>query len=346
MRPHLLGTAAALALSLPSAALGIALRRGLDRLTMPVHGRPADPSVGFAVDALGGEVVRLRSRDGLRLAGRWLPAEPASGDEWLPDPREAIVLLHGHGGSSAADLLEFGPFLRRTAGVLAFDFRGHGGSDAALTSMGLHEVEDVAGALSWLAERGVSRVALFGTSMGALTALAALAVLGDGSLVAADIDPDAPRDDRAPAPPRLVGIVADSATPQLAAAIASEVRGALARPFARPLVGLLLIAATRRLGGDPRAIEPGRIAPLLDSVPILLVHGEADRTMPVEATRRLAETIGPSAELWTVPEAGHGRAHRVEPAGYEARLTGFLRRVLAAARDSGPIIATGTPDVS
>ena len=28
-----------------------------------------------ALDALGGEVIRLRSRDGLRLAGRWLPAE-------------------------------------------------------------------------------------------------------------------------------------------------------------------------------------------------------------------------------------------------------------------------------
>ena len=65
------------------------------------------------LDRLGGEVVRLRSRDGVRLAGRWLAAEPGEG--WKPDPREAILLLHGWSGSVTPDLLEVGPFLRRTA---------------------------------------------------------------------------------------------------------------------------------------------------------------------------------------------------------------------------------------
>ena len=99
-----------------------------------------------------------------------------------PTRHEAILLLHGYPGSIAPDLVEYGPFLRRTAGVLGLDFRGHGESDDGPTTFGLLEVEDVAGALAWLGERGITRVALVGTSMGGITAIAAVAVLGDGSL--------------------------------------------------------------------------------------------------------------------------------------------------------------------
>ena len=50
---------------------GPAARRAADRPT-------AEAALGPELDALGGEVVRLRSRDGLRLAGRWLPRRPAA----------------------------------------------------------------------------------------------------------------------------------------------------------------------------------------------------------------------------------------------------------------------------
>ena len=86
---------------------------------------PEESGMAPGLDRLGGEVVRLRSRDGVRLAGRWLGAEPDDG--WAADPREAILLLHGWSGSVTPDLLDVGPFLRRTAGVLGLDFRGHGG---------------------------------------------------------------------------------------------------------------------------------------------------------------------------------------------------------------------------
>ena len=115
---------------------------------------PDEARLGPALDALGGEVVRLRSRDGLRLGARWLPREPDPG--WNGDPHEAIVLLHGYSGSMAPDLVEYGPFLRRTAGVLGLDFRGHGESDDGPSTFGLLEVEDVAGALAWLGERGIT----------------------------------------------------------------------------------------------------------------------------------------------------------------------------------------------
>ena len=115
--------------------------RAAERLLAAPRVGPDEAGLKPAVDALGGEVIRLRSRDGLRLTGRWLPAEtgPVAGDDpagpaWQPDPYEAILLLHGWTGSVAPDLVDLGPTLRRTAGVLGLDFRGHGGSDDAMTT--------------------------------------------------------------------------------------------------------------------------------------------------------------------------------------------------------------------
>ena len=94
--------------ALPAAATRFLLGRAADRLVEAPRTTPEEASLGPQLDALGGEVVRLRSRDGLRLAGRWLPAEGEIGgarDAWTPDPHEAIVLLHGWSGSIAPDVV-------------------------------------------------------------------------------------------------------------------------------------------------------------------------------------------------------------------------------------------------
>jgi pimeloyl-ACP methyl ester carboxylesterase len=325
-------------LAVPAAVVRLAVGRGAARLVDAPRVGPDEASLGPALDALGGEVVRLRSRDGLRLAGRWLPSEagashPAAA-EWRPDPHEAILLLHGWSGSIAPDLVELGGFLRRTAGVLGLDFRGHGESDPAATSFGLHEIEDVAGALAWFGERGITRVALVGSSMGGITALAAIAILGDGSLPAADVDPDAPAHDIDPPRPRIVAAAVEAVPPELTLAVGNRIRV----PFRRFVAARVIEAASRRVGGDMRATEPIRIAGLLETVPILLIHGAADRTIPVKHGQRLAKAIGATAEHWVVPQASHSAAHETDPSGYEERVGAFLRKAFADARSGEPII--------
>ena len=307
--------------------------RGADRLLAGPRTTPEEAGIAPQLDALGGEVVRLRSRDGLRLAGRWLPAD-AGDDDWRPEPHEAILLLHGWSGSVAPDLVEYGSFLRRTAGVLGLDFRGHGGSDDGPTTFGLHEVEDVAGALAWLGDRGIARVALFGTSMGGITALASIVVLGDGSLPSADVDPDAPAHDVAAPRPRIVAAVADSVPPEVTVGVANRMRV----PFRGFLAAQMFEAASSRVGGDIRATEPIRIIALTESVPILLIHGAADTTVPLKAARRLIARAGPNVEHWEVPEAGHSAGHATKLRDYETRVGAFLRHAFAEARSGVPII--------
>ena len=331
MRKRLAAVAALL--TLPPAVTRLVVRRGADKLLAAPRTMPSEAALGPQIDALGGEVVRLRSRDGLRLAGRWLPAESDDGD-WRPDPHEAILLLHGYSGSIAPDLVEYGAFLRRTANVLGLDFRGHGDSDAAPTTFGLHEVEDVAGALARLGERGITRVALFGTSMGGVTALASIVVLGDGSLPAADADPDAPAHDIAPPRPRIVAAVVDSVPPEVTLGVANRMR----IPFRGFVAERIFEVAGKRLGGDIRATEPIRIIALTEAVPILMIHGTGDTTVPLAAGRRLAAAAGPNVEHWELPDAEHSSGHAARPADYEARVQGFLQHQMTEARIAVPII--------
>ncbi len=310
-------------------ALRTVRHRGATKLLAGPRTTPEEAALGPALDALGGEIVRLRARDGLRLAARWLPWQPGEDDDaWTADPHEAILLLHGYSGSVAPDLVEYGPFLRRTAGVLGLDFRGHGGSDDGPPTFGLLEVEDVAGALAWLGERGITRVALVGTSMGGITAIASVVVLGDGSLAAADADPATPRDAPGAPRPRIVGVVGDSVAPELVGPIANRLPG----PARRFTAARLFDGATDLLGADPRATEPARIVGLVEPVPLLLIHGEADTTVPIADGRRLAGLAGPHAEHWVVPDAGHSGAHATAPQDYERRVTDFLRMAFEAAR--------------
>lgn len=318
---------AAGAVLVPIVSLDVLTRRANRRLLARPRTTPDEAALAPALDALGGEVVRIRARDGLRLSGRWLAAQ--TGDlAWTPEPHEAILLLHGATGSIVPHLVEHGPYLRRTAGVLGLDFRGHGESDESPTTFGLCEVDDVAGALAWLGERGIERVAMMGMSMGGMTAISAVAVLGDGSLVGTDVDPAAPAHVPAPRRPRIVAVVADSAVPEVEAVAVPFVRG----PWPRVIAARIFDSVARTLGGDPREIEPIRVVGLLEGVDMLLISGDRDEILPVADARRLAEAAPPGTEQWIVPGAGHREGHRVDPEGYESRVTGHLRRAFLHGR--------------
>ncbi|MEA2608641.1 MAG: hypothetical protein QOJ75_884, partial [Chloroflexota bacterium] len=85
-------------LALSVASFGFLTRRASQRLLNAPRVAPSEAGLRPALDALGGEIVRFRSRDGLRLGARWL--EPDRGDpDWEVDSHEAIVLLHGWSGS-------------------------------------------------------------------------------------------------------------------------------------------------------------------------------------------------------------------------------------------------------
>ena len=225
--------------------------------------------------------------------------------------------------------------------MLGLDLRGHGGSDDSPTTFGLRETEDVAGALAWLGERGIRRVALVGSSMGGIIALASVAVLGDGRLASAPTSTPTPQRPRSTRPrPRIVAVVADSVAPELALVVgepdARPVRPAIAdRAFAR--MARSWWAATRV------PTQPIAVVGLIEDVPLLLVHGRRDRTIPVKDARRLAAAAPAGTRTARIAGAGHTRGPRDRPRGVRGRGQVAACEAFARARGLGPCGALSGP---
>ena len=305
---------------------------------------PDEVGLGPALDALGGEIVRIRSRDGLRLSARWLPAEAGDATDWAcarparGDP--APPRLHGLGRARSRRVR---PVPASTAGVLGLDFRGHGESDDAPTTFGLREVEDVAGALAWLGARGHPVGRARRDSMGGITAIASVAVLGDGSLASADDGPTR-RPAHVPAPrrPRIVAVVARFGGARVRWSRSLRACRGLARTL---LARRLFDAATRTPGRRPtrhRSHPCHRPA----STRSRCCSSTARPTRPSRSPTAVAwpPRPGPRAEHWVVPGADHSRAHATDPPRYEARVTTFLRDALASVRTEAPIIGAPGSD--
>lgn len=245
----------------------------------------------------GVEDVWFETDDGLRLHGWFIPARGRKpGDA----PGPAVLHVHGNAGT-VADHAAFTEFLSDAGvGVLLFDYRSFGRSDAARGRLGRADlVEDADGALDYLLSRpGVDprRVGIFGFSLGGVIGLS----------VAAER-------------PEVRSVVS-------VAAFASW-RG-IAMSHAGWTGALLLRSGHDAEGSGAR----------LGGRPLLIVHGDADTTVPVGHARRIAGTAmaaGVPIETAIVPGAGHVDVLDADH-GTPDTIAAFFRRTLGVADETDP----------
>ena len=130
----------------------------------PIAERPDDFGVAY-------EDVEFspRGEPELTLRGWWLPPESGS-------PRATIIRVHGIDNNRDSLLGLSAALTREGFAVLVFDLRGHGESDEAQMGAGLHERNDVLGAVDYaIAERGArpGAIILHGNSYGGAISLMA-----------------------------------------------------------------------------------------------------------------------------------------------------------------------------
>ena len=290
-------------------------------------------ALGPALDALGGEVVRIRSRDGLRLS-RALAAGRARRVR-----RDGVATRSPRGDPAAPRLHRIDrPGPRRVRAVPAPHRRRpwpglprpRRARTRRPTTFGLREVEDVAGALAWLGSRGIASVALVGTSMGGITAIASVAVLGDGSLASADAEPDVPDGPAPPIRPRIVAIVADSVASRVVVPVASRLPGPARDLRRRAPVRWRDPHAGRRPPGDgsDQGRRPRR-AGAAAAHPRCGGHHRPARRRP--APGRCRRPVRRALGRARMPSTAEPT--RRTPSAYEARVTTFLRRRLRRVRE-------------
>jgi uncharacterized protein len=247
--------------------------------------------------------TRLRTSDGVRLTGSYLPGPTGAA--------AAVLLLHGFGASRRKPAYaRLADGLRERVPVLALDLRGHGGS-AGLSTFGDREAVDVAAGVDWLRAFGHRRVVVVGLSMGATAALHA---------ASAGVPVDALAVVSAPAYFREQ---ADSpATRRLEALWESPLR----RQLVRYMVGVSL--------GGPElwSSPPDPVVMAADlTVPLLVVHGADDAYFPPSDAAALATARGDGAAVWHEP-AGFGHAEDGITSAFVDRLGAAIVEVAATGR--------------
>ncbi len=174
--------------------------------------------------------------------------------------------------------------LNQVAGVIAFDFRGHGRSGGHST-VGDLEVLDLRAAVSHARDLGYERVAVAGFSMGGAVAIRHAALHGGVDAVAT-ISAPARWYYRGTPNMRRVHWAIERRAGRLAARLARRTR----------------IAAK---GWDPVPEAPHEVIDRIAPVPVLIVHGDADAFFPLEHAEQLYGAARDPKELWVEPGLGH-----------------------------------------
>ncbi len=255
--------------------------------------------------------VSFPSRDDhLNIAAWWIAGAGAADTTTTP----TVILVHGLGGCrrSPSILLAAGMLHRNGFNTLLIDLRDQGDSqiEDGRYAGGTEEYRDVLGAWDWLvSDQGVApeQIGLFGTSLGAATALIAM---GEE--------------------PRVAATWEDSSYADLHVAAQAE----LARNGYPTVLADSAVWIGKLISGD----DLGSLSPLgaiakLNGRPVYITHGAADTRLSVQYAYDLADAIraqGGTVEPWIVPGADHVRAIFLQPQEYESRLAAFFETYLGA----------------
>src|SRR5580693_409042 len=230
--------------------------------------------------------------------------EPAPGSQNL-----AIVVAHGFTQSWQRPMVwSIVQRLNRAAGVVTFDFRGHGRS-GGLSTLGDKEVDDLDVAVRYARSLGYAKVVTVGFSMGASVVLrqaalrrgvdAVVSVSGPGRWYYRDTEPM-----------RRVHFAAEKR---------------LGRAFTRHVL-------KTRISPDgwpvPDPMPPAEAVAMISPTPLLIVHGDQDVYFPPEHGQQLYAAAREPRELWLLP--GFGHAERYTDDALTDRIAAWATMAVAA----------------
>jgi pimeloyl-ACP methyl ester carboxylesterase len=230
---------------------------------------------------MSGPVLKARTlvtNDGVPIDATHLPG----------DPELAIVMAHGFTLSWSRDYVwRVATWLNRSAGVVTFDFRGHGRS-GGLSTMGDREIRDLDVAVGYARELGYQRVAAVGFSMGGSVVVRYAGLVGGLDAAVSVSGP---------------GRWYYRGTKRM-----RRVHWAVERRAGRLVTRAWLKTRVSPVRWDPVPVSPAEAAARIAPIPFLVVHGDQDLFFPVDHAYQLYEAAREPKELWIVPGFGHAES--------------------------------------
>ena len=250
----------------------------------------AQPIVDETIPAIAwGHIdpLRLTTSDGEQL-GAWFIAGRAE--------QPVVLFLHGNGACRSTSLAPAELAASAGCAVLTVTLRAHGDSTGELNDFGFSARHDVVAAVDWIEKNQPGhRIVVFGQSLGAAAAIFAAKQLGT----------------------RVSGYILESPFRDVRSAVWRRLQ--LRLPW-----GLDWVAYAGLSTVSPWVIPNlDRISPLAaidtipSSVPVLILAGSADRRVPLDETRAIANRISTHARLVAIA-GDHLQLDQADPATYRS----------------------------
>ncbi|MGC4378405.1 alpha/beta hydrolase [Fictibacillus sp. Mic-4] len=242
--------------------------------------------------------VSIESDDGLKLHGYYLKAKSPT--------RKTVIIAHGYNGE-AKEMGPYAQFYYEKLGynVLLPDARGHGRSEGNYIGFGWKERKDYVKWIRYVIQKvgDDSEIVLHGVSMGGATVS-----MASGENL----------------PKNVKAIVSDCAYTSVDDELSYQMKRMYHLPPI-PLVQSTSLLTKIRAGysfEEASALEQVKKS----HTPMLFIHGDADVFVPFKMVYELYNACGSEKELYVVHGAGHGMSHKVDPVGYEKKVTNFLSK--------------------
>ena len=283
------------------------------------------------------EEIDIEARDGINLHGYYLAAENNSeeepgkklgkepgkepGEEAGKEPgenlglksdmrsgRKLAILHHGFTSTAQDNMVHAKFFHDEGYDVLLLDLRAHGKSGGKYVGFGILDRYDTLEWIRYCVKRFGEdvKIVLFGVSMGATTSLMTL--------------------EFEEAQKYVFAVVADCAFTSPGEIFGHVISTKYHLP-AKPVIKLNGLYS-RRVAGYTFDEFSTREALAGNQVPVLLIHGQKDKFVPLWMAEDNLNACCSKKELLVVPEAGHGSSVFEDPDLYQDAESRFLREAL------------------
>lgn len=243
------------------------------------------------------ETVTVQSYDGLTLTGHFYPAK---------ETKRIVIAMHGWRSSWSVDYGASFEFYHNTGcAVLYPDQRGTGESAGDYIGFGVLERHDCLRWINYATERFGTDIPIYlsGVSMGATTVLMTLGFA---------------------LPDCIKGVIADCGftSPHAIFSHVSKSNLRLSDRLTYPIVNRICNKKAQFDGDEYSTVEALRE----NKIPVLFIHGGADKFVPIEMTFENYEACSAPKDLLVVPSAGHGISCITDREAYEKAVKDFFAK--------------------